>query len=452
MMRLATSICALTVGAACVLGSCSAIFFQNGVPLAMSGKSAHKTGVLTVFLTGNELGELQPCGCSGGQLGGLGRRSTVLNSVPASKRLIIDTGSFVEGDSEQDLIKFNIIIQAFNLLDYDLVNLNKKDAEIAEGLGLLDSIGSVFNVISFQSGAEAGIPTKFTKQLSLKERNVTVTVAAFDAESAPIAQVRKLFASPSNLQTVNILILSRCNTAIIGSIAKVETVDCLVCPAESDEPEIISDPNQRPLVISVGRYGKYVGKLEVSFTETSHRKFSFSAIPVTEDLLQESSLVELYRTYQQLVKVENLLEKQPRFALPNGLEFVGSKSCKLCHEYEYEKWSSKAHAHAYTTLERVGSQYDPECVVCHVVGMEYESGFGSEDKTAHLKNVGCENCHGPGSEHIRTLGEAKTSEPKSDCTDCHTVENSPNYERNEQLYFEKIIHWREPNAASNVKK
>jgi len=110
MMRLATSICALTVGAACVLGSCSAIFFQNGVPLAMSGKSAHKTGVLTVFLTGNELGELKPCGCSGGQLGGLDRREAVFGTVPALKRVIVDTGSFVEGDSEQDEIKFNVIV------------------------------------------------------------------------------------------------------------------------------------------------------------------------------------------------------------------------------------------------------------------------------------------------------------------------------------------------------
>jgi hypothetical protein len=84
--------------------------------------------------------------------------------------------------------------------------------------------------------------------------------------------------------------------------------------------------------------------------------------------------------------------------------------------------------------------------------MEYESGFVSEEKTGNLKNVGCENCHGPGSEHIRTLGEAETAEPRLDCTDCHTPEESTNYPGNEQLYFEKIIHWREPNAVGDVKK
>ena len=71
---------------------------------------------LTVFLTGNELGALKPCGCSGGQLGGFDRRLAVLNTVPEDKRLIINTGSFVKSDSEQDLIKYHIIVQALQLL------------------------------------------------------------------------------------------------------------------------------------------------------------------------------------------------------------------------------------------------------------------------------------------------------------------------------------------------
>jgi len=412
--------------------------------------------ILTVFITGDELGALKPCGCSGGELGGLDRRAEVFNGVPASKRLIIDTGGFVEGDSEQDLIKFNIVIQAFGLLGYDLVSLSERDVEIAKTLDLLEGIGSVFNVISFRGGGEAGLPTKFTKRLSLSGREVALTVGAFDAESQLIERLGELFTRQCDVQTVNIAIAKCCDDAIIASIAKTGIVDCLVCPSESDEPGIIGEPSARPLVISVGRLGKYVGRLQIEAGSVAGReaklRYSFSSVPVTEDLPQEESLVELYRTYQQLVKEDNLLEKQARFVLPNGLEYTGSKSCKLCHEYEYEKWSSKAHADAYATLERVGSQYDPECVVCHVVGMGYVSGFVSEDKTGHLKNVGCENCHGPGSEHNMTLGKAQTTEPMSDCTDCHTPDHSAEYEGNEELYLNKIVHWREPNAAGDVKK
>jgi len=400
MKRLLTCIFVLSVGTCCILTG------PGGRLAKQRAEATEENGVLTVFLTGNELGALKPCGCSGGQLGGLDRRLVVFDgAASSSKRLIVDTGGFVEGDSEQDLIKFNILIQAFNLLGYDLVNLSKRDVEIAESLGLLDSISSVFNVISFQSGPEAGFPSSFTKNLLLDERTVSVTVAAFGAES--------------------------------GSVEGV-----------------VGDPNEGLLAVSVGRYGKYMGSLQIRAAQGGGGlKLDFSAIAVTEDLPQEDRLVELYKNYQQFVKEENLLEKRPRFVLPDGLRYTGSKSCKLCHEYEYEVCSSMAHARAYATLERVGSQYDPECVICHVVGMGYESGFISEDKSREdLRDVGCESCHGPGSEHIRTLGVAVTTEPMLDCVDCHTPEQSADYAGNEELYLEKIVHWREPKAANDVKK
>jgi len=370
--------------------------------------------------------------------------------------MIVDTGSFVTSDSEQDEIKFSVIIEALDLLDYDLVNLTEKDIEMARNLGLLDSLSSVFSIVSSQRGADVNVPAKFTKKLSLGKSTVAVTVVAFDANSTPIKQLKELFAPHPGLKTANILILNSCDAAIVNSIAEMRIVDCLVCPAEVDEAGIIGDPNKSPLVVSVGRYGRYVGRLQIEAGEAEDKlKFSFSAIPVVEDLRQEASLLELYKDYQQFVKDANLLERQPRYILPNGLEYTGSESCRLCHKDEHEKWSTSRHAHAYATLEKFGSQHDPECIVCHVVGFEYEGGFVSEEKRGHLKDVGCENCHGPGSEHIKSLGSEKTAGPKSVCTDCHTPETSGRYLGNERHYLEEIIHWGdwgEPNAAGSVKQ
>jgi len=442
MMRFAICIC-LLLAASCVPD-------RQPKPPA---KPVERADGFVVFLTGSELGALKPCGCSGGQLGGLDRRWAVLNSTPRQRKLIVDTGSLVESDSPQDLIKFNIIIRAFGLLDYDVVNLTEKDIEIAQNLGLLHSISSVFNVISARQPADSNVPVKFTKQLTLKDKTVTITIAAFDAKSSRIEQIEKLFPPQADVQTVNILILNHCNPAIVDSVAeKAPIVDCLVCPSDSDEPRVIGEPNKKPLVFSVGRFGRYVCALQITeATKGNKLKLDFDAIAVEEKLPQGPSLVRLYKDYQQLVKEANLLEKYPRFVLPNDLKYVGSKNCKPCHEYEYQAWSEKTHASAYATLEKVGSQYDPECVLCHVVGMEYDSGFISEQKTSHLKDVGCENCHGPGSEHVKTLGKAKTTQPKSSCLDCHTPETSGEYAANEQRYLEKIRHWREPNTTDNVK-
>ncbi len=436
MLRLVTCICILTVAASCILVS----------------KPALKSDMVTVFLTGNELGALKPCGCSGGQLGGLERRPAVFNSVPVERRMIVDTGSFVKGDGEQDLIKFDILAQAFNLLGYDAVNLTEEDVKIADSLGLIEGIGSLFNVMTSYRPTDANLPAKFTKKFSLKDQTIAVTVATFDAESAPIERIGELFSPQPGAQAVNILILNRCIPGIVDSIRKIEILDCLICPAESDEPALLSKPGKMPLVISLGRFGKYICKLQIKPAEDKGKpKLSFSPIPVKEELRPEETLVDLYKEYQLLVKEANLIEKIPRFTLPDGLEYTGSQSCKGCHEYEYDQWSTKPHAHAYATLEKEGSELDPECVVCHVVGLKYESGFVSVQETGDLKDVGCEICHGPGSEHIKSLGDVKTAEPKQDCVDCHTPDNSANYAGNEGLYLEKIIHWREPKAIRDVK-
>jgi hypothetical protein len=342
--------------------------------------------------------------------------------------------------------------RALGLLDYDLVNLTEEDVTIAENLGLKDNIGSFFNVITSLSSTDANLPAKFTKKFLLKEKTIAVTVAAFDVETASVEEIKNLFLRKQDLQTVNILILNRCTAGTIKAIEKETDVDCLICPAESDEPALLSARNKRPLVISVGRFGRYVSRLQIGPSKAGGKpKLSFTAIPVAEDMPREESLVELYKEYQQLVRGANLLVKIPRFFLPDGLEYTGSRSCKSCHEYEYEKWSTKSHAHAYETLKRAGSEVDPECVGCHVVGLKYEGGFVSEQETPDLKDVGCEACHGPGSEHIKSLGMTKTTDPKMGCTDCHTPENSVNYAGNEAAYFEKIIHWREPKAQRDVK-
>ncbi len=412
-------------------------------------KEHPQVDTFAVFITGNTLGELKPCGCSGGQLGGFDRRSAVFNSVPAEKKMILDTGALVRSDVRQDLIKFNISIQALSILDYNVLNLTRKDVEISRNLGLLDD--PVLGIIS-PYAADDKISMRYQSQYFLNGKPVTVCVVSYDIDTSRIGQIRSAF-GPGNPdeKRIHILLINRCNDAIVTSIAKLGIVDCIICPAVSDEPGIIGKWVAEPLVMSVGRFGRYIGKLQIQATQGKDDfDFSFEAIAVKEELKPDASLVSLYKDYQHLVKEANLLDEHPRFILPNGLKYVGSKSCASCHAYEYETWSSKAHASAFATLERVGSNFDPECVICHVVGMDYQSGFITQDKTPQLKDVGCENCHGPGSEHVKTGDKTKLTQHKSACTTCHTPEHSGEYAGNEGIFRQKIIHWTEQNASNSV--
>src|SRR5262249_42071831 len=73
------------------------------------------------------------------------------------------------------------------------------------------------------------------------------------------------------------------------------------------------------------------------------------------------------------------------------------------------------HARAYEALEKAKRpalrQYDGECVVCHVVGFGTTGGYADEQTTAHLKHVGCESCHGPGSVHVKAMAASQPNPP-----------------------------------------
>ena len=402
---------------------------------------------LTVFLTGNTLSSLKPCGCSGGQLGGFDRRAAIFNAVPAEKRLILDTGNMLTGLSEQDMIKFDVIMRAFFLLGYDIVNLNRQDLQVAKDSGIL--IEDSVKVITCYGGDDANLPARFTKKMKLAGSDITISVASADIESEPIEKLEEIFDSAESTN-VKILVLNTCDKQIITKLIKKDIADVIICPGDSDEPEIFDEFGDKTLVIAPGKFGKYIAELTIESDTSGKLKFEYTWQGVTEILPLQQSLVDLYTDYQFIVKDMALLENYPRFSLPDGLKYVGSETCKSCHSYEYEKWSTKKHAHAYATLEKIGSEYDPECVDCHVVGMQYEQGFISPKKTPYFKNVGCEVCHGPGSKHIANPVAIKTSEPKINCLDCHTQERSGEFEEKQLWYFKQIVHWKEPNTPTNV--
>ncbi|MBE0534898.1 MAG: hypothetical protein IH624_04450 [Phycisphaerae bacterium] len=401
---------------------------------------------LTVFMTGNVLSTLQPCGCSSGQLGGLDRRGAVLATAPADQRLVLDTGNLLAGHKPQDMIKLGVLFQAMSMLEYDLVHLTPEDLAAVTNLGLAQ--GGTFPLIT--PDGEASCSKKFT----VAGQPLTVTVASARADSLDIDSLESLFEQRQALG-LNILIIDDASDDVVAKLATLRALDVVICPTAADEPRIIDKGRQKPLLVSVGRLGKYVARLTARPAGDGTLGLDFDKVAVDESLAQDEHLAQLYKDYQVMVKEERLLEGHPRVPLPDGLKYLGNESCRSCHSYEYDKWSKNPHAHAYETLVNVGAQYDPECVKCHVVGFGYESGFISEESPKDLRDVGCEVCHGPGSEHLKSLttgrGGTGISEPMAKCIDCHNPDHSPGYQGHEEEYLRKIIHWREPEAAGDVK-
>ncbi|MEO0291084.1 MAG: cytochrome c family protein [candidate division WOR-3 bacterium] len=138
-------------------------------------------------------------------------------------------------------------------------------------------------------------------------------------------------------------------------------------------------------------------------------------------------------------------------------EYVKSTTCKMCHKSEargnqWGIWENSNHAKAFETLKTDKAKEiakkmkidDPsiseKCVTCH-------NGWDGEE------GVGCQDCHGPGSEYksmqvMKDLYEKKIKpedvgliRPNEEyCKKCHNPD-SPTYKEFKYAeFFEKIKH------------
>ncbi len=117
--------------------------------------------------------------------------------------------------------------------------------------------------------------------------------------------------------------------------------------------------------------------------------------------------------------------------------FSGNETCGVCHTSEHETWQLTTHARAYDTLVKHGSDTDPECVGCHVVGFGEPGGFAIETRLPELEDVGCESCHGRGGPHLSPdFIEAGNYEPA--CVGCHDQKHSLGFDY--ATFLPKVSH------------
>lgn len=121
--------------------------------------------------------------------------------------------------------------------------------------------------------------------------------------------------------------------------------------------------------------------------------------------------------------------------------YVGSQACQKCHPREYENFMTYAKkSTSFQSIQKqmrhLTSEEIKKCYPCHTTGYGKPGGFVSLEKTPNLKNAGCEVCHGPGAEHVRTedpktiIGELT----KKNCEGCHISE------RVKAFKYKPLIH------------
>jgi len=132
---------------------------------------------------------------------------------------------------------------------------------------------------------------------------------------------------------------------------------------------------------------------------------------------------------------------RPLLAFPEG-PTAGAQACLNCHKETHSSWAESPHAASMNRLS-AEQQTDPSCVRCHAT----PSTFGGAEPTSTEgfrvdEGVGCESCHGAGTDHIKDpkpdnivgLGEScPECVIEAVCTGCHTPRWDPGWTLEERL-------------------
>ena len=171
-----------------------------------------------------------------------------------------------------------------------------------------------------------------------------------------------------------------------------------------------------------------------------------SFLPLTGQVGSDADAQKLVDAYDHKVTELNLAEaqRQPETCPPPAkgeLAFVGVGGCVECHEDAVAFWTQTKHARAYPTLVGVEKQFSLDCIRCHVTGWQQPGGVcridrtqlggpGIQEKGVGRRDVQCEDCHGPGSNHVKDATGAfiQREVPEAACVRCHEAANSPHFD------------------------
>ena len=443
-----------------------------------------------LLISGEQDGYPDPCGCTDGQLGGLGRRYDFLEKLQAKGWPVakIDLGNLIRyrgnsrGGLAQEKIKFNVIHKALAAMKYDAVALGPEDLKP----GVLETLGVFLNLK--EPKFLAANVTPIDKQLAETIHSTAIMKVNF----LTIGVTAVLDpASYQSIQDANAALLSvkppdEVLPAVLAELKEKAMIKVLMVQGPHEEAKRLAekfpgfeivvgtseypDPDERPetlhggntlLIRNIGKKGKHVGVVGFYPGQTPRMQFRRQALDGKDFRQAEPMRVLIDKEYQDMLKAEGVVENFVRSANGQapGATYVGAQACQNCHPKTFEKWASTKHARAYDALTnpRRNREYDAECISCHTTGFGYNSGWVSAEKTPSLKGNQCENCHGPASRHAAEPDNlayrkpmamtAESAERNGFCIKCHDEDNDHNFTfaaRYAQIFHKGLDTYEDP--------
>jgi hypothetical protein len=442
---------------------------QDPAQPAARAPAAPPADAVRLLVSGSMLGRLEPCGCASGQLGGLARR---MQHVAEARNydLLLEGGNLVDTATELDLMKLltanTVLFGMSDATRYDALGVGANDLRLPrqDWLAMLGATPVVATNLASTDDGWVGKP--FVEK---DVRGVRVRVASFvlslpealrgDGATVRLVPVQEAWTKAldgASADTRKVVLAHGTDTEVRALIPQLQPAPDLVVGVDDGyvEPTPTAAPVGGVPLVFAGIRGRVL--LAVSlFRENGVPRAICELVPLPGSKTLpggggDPDVRKAILQHRDDVKNMDVLGKLVRqHPTANGAAYVGNSTCKPCHEPEYAIWKDSKHAHAWQTLvdaEKDPRRYGwpvtayPDCVSCHVVGYGEQTGFVSGEETRDLADVGCERCHGAGSDHVTSGGTKKLGiiagiEPSLLCVQCHDFEQSPTF-----VYGERWAH------------
>ncbi|MBQ18895.1 MAG: hypothetical protein CMJ65_17445 [Planctomycetaceae bacterium] len=456
---------------------------------------------VTLIISGEQHGYMEPCGCSESQSGGFSRRADLFRQLKARgfSPIGLDLGALVKRHRDQSRLKFQTMLAALGDLDYAAVAVGPEDlalgpdfllsqgradaADENDGSDLESSVPPLLaaNVRLYDSPDLPGAPIA-SRLVPCGSETIGVTAILGPGLTAPLRAAGVLadvtisppeevlpaiLADLVDRGATLLVLLSHASIDTSVSLARQFPQLHLVVSAHGPEDPLADNPRQvgSTTVVTVGHKGKYAGVVGLTRNNDLPR-LRFELVNLDSRRFHDTpSMAEHMRTYQKTLEQTDLAAQMLPITVVDGREFVGAERCGECHTKAMAQWKQTGHARAYESLARgraghehewIPRTFDPECLSCHVTGwhpqdvLPYKSGYVDRGGSAHLLGNQCENCHGAGSRHVALVEADRIEESLADvrvtlekarrttCIGCHDLDNSPKFDFDS--YWPQVAH------------
>lgn len=446
---------------------------------------------LTIFYSNETENELYRCGCKSGQSGGLSRRATLIATKEDAPELLVDAGNFSakRPGNAYDEFKLDTLLRVYDLLGYSALNVgplefNRGKAQL---LALAERAGNRLisaNVvdegdqlvlppytIAEVEGLKVGIVGLITEQFRPNADNPSDTLKTTD----PVAALEAVWDEVRKKSDVQVLLSQLRDDEVSQIIKAFPEIDVVIGGPGWRQGEQSKPWEENGVVMAkVGIRGRHIGEvtLDLDATDRRHVKIANYSGQTTElgDSIPENIEVEkiLEDFKERLRKGEVVQDIYEPHSAEQQFGYAGSIYCQECHGQIYAGWLRTRHAQAYQTLAQKGEQGNPGCLECHTVGYADPGGYAAKGNSYLLANVQCENCHGPGSDHMVVAAQyqegkvvkpvdwkvAMTNTPQETCVQCHNQDNDPHWKDGVWPYQKMVAEiacsqWLMPQTAAD---